>query len=178
MRRVLSEEEVLRCQLVWDNERAMFAAELAVMYSSSGGGKRSASQQQQQEDGGQAQGDSMDATPTPSAARSRDSGASRKRKLIGSSSDESDADTHAVGGSSGMAPARGYVEVCGLELPQRQAGSGQQGAGGDCAPPLVHTPAVDRNLEAVALGERNGTYRGGADLGGNLHAGGWLSSRQ
>lgn len=152
VRRVLSEEEALGCRLRWDNERAMFAAELAVMYSSNSSSSAGAGGEQQQEGGEQPQGDAMDASPARSAARSRDSGGSRKRKLS-SGSDDSDADTHAAGSTSGMAPARGYVEVCGLELPQRQAAGGGPAGGGDGAPPLVRCPAVDRNLEAVALGE-------------------------
>ena len=152
VQRVLSEKEALQCQLRWDNERAMIAAELAVMYSSS-----SSSSEQQQQQRERPEDDAMDATPTPSAAPSRDSGGSRKRKLS-SGSDDSDADTHAGSGAGGMAPARGYVEVCGLELPQRQAASGGSGGGGDSTPPLVHTPAVDRNLEAVALGEQGSAW--------------------
>lgn len=153
--RVLSEDETVQCQQRWQNERAMFAAELAVMYSSSSAGSSSPPGSS-----GQEEAEAMDAAPstsaaalgrTSSAAKSRDSAGSRKRKLSSAGgSDDSDADTAAAGGGSGMAAAAGYVEVCGLELPCRPASAGNGGSG---SLPLVHTPAVDRNLEALALGE-------------------------
>jgi hypothetical protein len=152
----LTEEESLQCCMRWQNERAMFAAELAVMYSSS---SSAASSSSDAGSGGSGEDEEMEPVPSAAAAaacsagatKSRDSTGSRKRKQVGGASgggDDSDADTAAQGsgGSGGMAAAAGYVEVCGLELPQRQ-----QLSGGGTAP-LVHTPAVDRNLEALALG--------------------------
>jgi hypothetical protein len=153
----LTEDESLQCRLRWQNERAMFAAELAVMYSSS-----AASGSIDAGSGGIGEDEEMEADPSAAAAaaagsagatKSRDSTGSRKRKQMGGGGggDDSDADTAAQGsgGSGGMAAAAGYVEVCGLELPQRQQ---LGGGGGGGAAPLVHTPAVDRNLEALALG--------------------------
>ena len=142
--RVVSEAEAAECRLRWQNERALFAAELAAMYCSGGVSGGSADELEGAEcmDTGAAS-----AASAGGAATSRDSGGSRKRKFGGGAGgDDSDADTAAGGG---MAPAPGHVEVCGLELPRRAAPPG--GSGG--APPLVHTPAVDRNLEALALGE-------------------------
>lgn len=165
--RVLSEEEEAQCRLRWQNERAMYCAELAVMYcssTSSSHGLAAGSSGQQAE--------AMDAAPTPpaarrgaGAARSGDSSGSRKRKH-GGGGEDSDADTAALGGAAGgMAPAAGYVEVCGLELPQRQ----QHGGGGGAAlAPLVHTPAVDHNLEALALG---GCQAAGAAISRHRRAG-------
>lgn len=157
--RALTEDESLQCRLRWQNERAMFAAELAVMYSS-----RAASGSSDAGSGGSGEDEEMEAAPSAAAAaaaagsagatKSRDSTGSRKRKQMGGpggGGDDSDADTAAQGGggSGGMAAAAGYIEVCGLELPQRQH---LGGGGGEGTAPLVHTPAVDRNLEALALG--------------------------
>ena len=99
------------------------------------------------------------------ATKSRDSAGSRKRKHGGEEGSEgSDADTAAAGGGGGgMAAAPGFVEVCGLELPRRHEVPGSGGSAGG-APPLVHTPTVDRNLEALALGE-SGWVCGGRGRG-------------
>lgn len=155
--RVLSEEEAAACALRWQNECAMFAAELAVMHSCSPVHSDGGSGQQEGGDAEQA----MDMERPAGASKSHDSAGSRKRKF-GGGDDGSESDGASQGALGGLAAAPGYVEVCGLELPQRRqqdgGGAGAAGAG----PPLVHTPAVDRNLEALALGEQG---RGQPGLG-------------
>lgn len=145
--RVLSEEEGAACALRWQNERAMFAAQLAVMYSCSA--VHDSSGQQAEGEGEEA----MDAAPSGAASKSHDSAGSRKRKFSGGD-DGSDSDGATQGGPGGLAAAPGYVEVCGLELPQRRQQGGGGAASASVVPRLVHTPAMDRNLEALALGEQ------------------------
>lgn len=135
--RVLSEEEATQCRMRWQNERAMFAAELAVVYSSSSS----------HDDSKAREVDAMDVVPA-AATKSGDSNGSRKRKHR-SAAEDSDADTAALGG---MAAAAGFVDVCGLELPQRQQPASISSQAGAQAQ-LVHTAAVDRNLEALAMGQ-------------------------
>ncbi|KAL4440107.1 hypothetical protein ABPG75_003108 [Micractinium tetrahymenae] len=148
--RVLAEDEGAACTLRWQNERALFAAELAAMYSSSPAEGSGGGGQQQ---GGRDEA-MMGAEPSATAAsKSRDNAGSRKRKF-GEGDDGSDSDAATQGGPGGLAAAPGYVEVCGLELPQRQqhSGGGSTVGGSGSGPQLVHTPAVGRNLEALALG--------------------------
>ena len=146
--RVLSEEERLACQLRWQNERAMFAAEAATMFST-----RSAAEQ-----AGEGEAMAVDVDPPAPAAGASSGGSSRKRKH-GSLGGEGTSDGEGAGGSGGrglgMAAAAGYVEVCGLELPLRrrqQQLHDEQAGGGGAQQPLVHTPTVATNLEAIALG--------------------------
>lgn len=154
--RVLAEEEAAACALRWQNERAMFAAELAAMYSC---GLADGSAGLQQE-AGEADA-AMDAEPSGTAGKSQDSAGSRKRKFSGGG-DGSDSDGATQGGPEGLAAAPGHVEVCGLELPQRRQQASGGGTGGSAGPQLVHTPAVGRNLEALALGEP-GVHVGGEE---------------
>lgn len=176
--RLLSAEEAPQALVRWQNERAMYAAELAVMYSSGGSGDSGSSPAgtagQREGDGEEENEEAMDVSAGPAsaqpsgggskAAKSRDSTGSRKRKLSlsGDGSDSDTATAQELGGSgsgvAGMAAAPGYVEVCGLELPQRQQPGGSTGSSG---PVLVHTPTVGRNLEALALGGWAAGCKGG-----------------
>lgn len=129
---VLASEDALSCAVAWDNERAAVAAEAAAMFlvaEPEGAAPRTA------------RPDSLAAEREGSPG-----GSGRKRKHETLASRAGDA------GGSSLSAASGYVEVCGLELPLRQATGGLD-AGSRAHVSLVTTPTISRNLEAVALGE-------------------------
>ena len=139
--RVLSQGEGLGAALRWQNVRAEAALEVAAMYL---GGEYSPAEEEEEEeeDGGmeveQPAGQGAGQAAAPDASP-------RKRKFGSISSGPASSGQ----GGGGLAPAVGYVDVCGLELPRRHATpEGSQ-------PPaqhLVHTATVDHNLECLALG--------------------------
>ena len=129
---VLAPEDALACAAAWDDERTAVAAEAAAMFLVA-----------------EPEGAALRAARPGSLAGERGGspgGSGRKRKH------ETLASSAGGAGGASLSAASGYVEVCGLELPLRLA-TGSMDAGSRAHVSLVTTPAISRNLEAVALGE-------------------------